>query len=70
MLSILGLADGCSLEGHFCVVCFIITAGQMTQGFILKYKISGFIFFSLELRVIHWKVENGDNPIHFGQPSK
>lgn len=45
MLSILGLTDGCSLEGHFFEVCFIIAAGQMTQGFILNYKILGFIFF-------------------------
>lgn len=69
MLSILGLTDGCSLEGHFFEVCFIIAAGQMTQGFILNYKILGFIFL-LTLRGTHWKVENGDNPIHFGQSSK
>lgn len=40
----------------------------MTPGVILTYKISGLIFFPLELRIIHQKGENGENPIRFGQP--
>lgn len=38
MVSFLGLLKGCLGEGHFCVVCFVIEAGQMTQGFIRNYK--------------------------------
>lgn len=56
-------------EGHFYVVYFVIVASQVTQGFIFNYKISGF-FFSFERRIIHWKVENSDSPIHFGEQSK
>lgn len=68
MLSFLGLAEGCPLEGHFCVVSFVIEVGQMTQGFILNYNMQGNICFP-GTKGNSQEVENGDNPNHFGQPT-